>query len=225
MLDRRGHQQESLAMRRRAYELDPLNLQISAALADALCKTGHQDAALKQITRTLELDPEFWDAHHTLGLFHLHRGRYAEAIVAFEKSGKVSSLAHAYARAGDRTRAASMLHRLEHEATRRYVTPLDFAVVYTGLGENDRAFEWLERAFRERVGPVRLLDAECDTPRSRRRPPVRVPSTRQPSLAEDRPATVGKPSERIFNTRGLSAVAPRSGERRTVNSSQRDLAR
>jgi TolB-like protein/DNA-binding winged helix-turn-helix (wHTH) protein len=161
MLDRRGHYQESLAMRRRAYDLDPLNLQISVALADALYKTGHHDAALKQITRTLELDPEFWDAHHTLGLFHLDRGGYAEAVAAFEKSGRPSSLAHAYARAGDRDRAALLLRRLEHESTRRYVTPVDFAVVYAGLGENDRAFEWLERAFRERVGPVRLLDADA----------------------------------------------------------------
>jgi DNA-binding winged helix-turn-helix (wHTH) protein/TolB-like protein/lipoprotein NlpI len=161
MLDRRGHYQESLAMRRRAYDLDPLNLQISVALADALYKTGHQDAALKQITRTLELDPEFWDAHHTLGLFHLDRGSYVEAVAAFEKSGRLSSLAHAHARAGDRDRAALLLRRLEHESTQRYVTPVDFAVVYAGLGENDRAFEWLERAFRERVGPVRLLDADA----------------------------------------------------------------
>lgn len=160
MLDRRGDHQESLAMRRRAYELDPLNLQISVALADALYKTGDRDAALNQITRTLELDPEFWDAHHTLGLFHLDLSGYADAIAAFEKSGKLASIAHAYARAGDRDRAMSMLRRLELESTRRYVTPLDFAVVYAGLGENDRAFEWLERAFRERVGPLRLLDAD-----------------------------------------------------------------
>jgi tetratricopeptide (TPR) repeat protein len=159
-LDSLGRQQENLAMRRRAYELDPLNLQINVALADALYKTGHEDDAVKQIARTFELDTEFWDAHHKLGLFHLDRGRYRDAIAAFEKSGQLASLAHAYAMAGDRARARVLMRRLEQESARRYVTPLDFAVVHAGLGENDRAFEWLERAFRERLLWVRRLDAD-----------------------------------------------------------------
>jgi TolB-like protein len=159
-LDSLGRQQENLAMRRRAYELDPLNLQINVALADTLYKTGHEDDALKQIARTLELDPEFWDAHHQLGLFHLARGRYGDAIAAFEKSGQPASIAHAYAMAGDRNRARVLLRRLEEESARRYVTPLDFAVVYAGLRENERAFAWLERAFRERVNWVRRLDVD-----------------------------------------------------------------
>jgi TolB-like protein/DNA-binding winged helix-turn-helix (wHTH) protein len=160
MLDSLGRQQENLAMRRRAYELDPLNLQINVGLANALYKSGHHDDALKQITRTLELDPEFWDAHHSLGMFHLDGSRYADAIAPFERSGKIASLAHAYAMAGDRGRARLLLRRLEQESARRYVTPLDFAVICAGLGENDRAFEWLELAFRERLPFVRRLDVD-----------------------------------------------------------------
>jgi TolB-like protein/Tfp pilus assembly protein PilF len=159
-LDSLGRQQESLAMRRRAYELDPLNLQINVALADTLYKTGHEDDALKQIARMLELDPDFWDAHHQLGLFRLERRRYREAIAAFEKSGQLASLAHAYAMAGEREQARVLLRRLEQEAEKRYVTPLDFAVVYAGFGDNDRAFAWLERAFRERVNWVRRVDVD-----------------------------------------------------------------
>jgi tetratricopeptide (TPR) repeat protein len=161
MLDTYGRQQESLAMRRRAYELDPLNVQINVDLADGLYKNGHYDDALTQIARTLELDPEFGDAHHELGLLHLDRGRYAEAIAAFEKAGQIASLAHAYAMAGDRERARLLLRRLEQEAARRYVAPVDFAVIYAGLGEHDRAFEWLERAFRERVIRVKRLDVDA----------------------------------------------------------------
>ena len=160
MLDSLARQQENLAMRRRAYQLDPLNLQINVSLANALYKTGYPDDALTQITRTLELDPEFWAAHHELGLFHLDRGRYADAVAAFEKSGELASMAHAYGMAGNRDRARSILRRLEQESARRYVTPLDFAVIHAGLGENDRAFEWLERAFRERVTYVRRLDVD-----------------------------------------------------------------
>jgi tetratricopeptide (TPR) repeat protein len=160
MLDSMGRQQETLALRRRAYELDPLNLQINVSLANALYKTGHHDDALKQIAGTLELDPTFWAAHYELGLFHLDRRRYGDAIAAFEKSGELASLAHAYGMAGNHDRARSLLRQLEQESAGRYVTPLDFAVIHAGLGENDRAFEWLERAFRERVPYVRRLGVD-----------------------------------------------------------------
>ena len=160
-LDSLGRQPESLAMRQRAHELDPLNLEMNAAYADSLFKTGHEDEALKQIARTLELDPDFWDAHHELGLFHLARGRFGDAVTEFEKSGQLGSLGHAYARAGDRDRALGVLRRLEAESTRRYVTPLDFAAIYAGLGDADHAFEWLEQAFRERTTYVRRLDVDA----------------------------------------------------------------
>ena len=71
-----------------------------------------------------------------------------------------ASLAHAFAMAGNRARARTLLRRLEQESTRRYVTPLDFAVVYAGVGDNDRAFESLERAFRDRVVWVRQLGVD-----------------------------------------------------------------
>ena len=169
-LESLGRQQENLTMRRRAYELDPLNLQINVALAVALFKAGHEDDAVRQIRRTLDLDSEFWDAHHQLGLFHLERGRYADAIAEFEKSGRLAPLGHAYAVAGDRDRARELLRRLEEESARHYVSPLDFAVIYAGLGENDRAFEWLERAFSERVVYVRFLDVDAQYARLRRDP-------------------------------------------------------
>ena len=94
-------------------------------------------------------------------MFHLARARYREAIAAFERSGQLASLAHAYAMAGDGGRARFLLRRLEQESAQRYVTPLDFAMIYAGLGENDPAFEWLERAFRERVVYVRRLDVDA----------------------------------------------------------------
>lgn len=160
MLDTYGRQDESLAMRRRAHELDPLNVQINVDLAAALHKNEQYDEALTQIARALELDPQFRDAHHTLGLFHLDRGRYTDAIAAFDKAAQLASLGHAYAVAGDRARARVLLRRLEQESARRYVAPVDFAVIYAGLGDNDRAFEWLERAFRERVILTKRLEVD-----------------------------------------------------------------
>ena len=160
MLDTYGRRQESLAMRRTALELEPLNPQINVELADILHKMGQHDEALKHIDRALGVNPHYPGAHHTLGRLHLEGGRYAEAIAAFGKSGRRPSIAHAYAVSGDRDRARSILRQLEQETTRRYVSPLDFAVIHAGLGDNDQAFGWLERAFRERVIAVKWFDSD-----------------------------------------------------------------
>jgi len=160
MLDTYGRRQESLAMRRAALELEPLNPQINVELADILHRMGQHDEALKHIDRALGVNPHYPGAHHTLGRLHLEGGRYAEAIAAFVKSGRRPSIAHAYAVSGDRDRARSILRQLEQETTRRYVSPLDFAVIHAGLGDNDQAFGWLERAFRERVIAVKWFNSD-----------------------------------------------------------------
>ncbi len=54
-----------------------------------------------------------------------------------------------------------MLRRFEAESKRRYVTPLDVAAIHAGLSDNDRAFEWLERAFGVRTTWVRRLDVDA----------------------------------------------------------------
>jgi len=56
--------------------------------------------------------------------------------------------------AGQATRARETLRELEERAKCAYVSPYHFAYVYTGLGEDDRAMDWLERAVGERAGPA-----------------------------------------------------------------------
>jgi DNA-binding winged helix-turn-helix (wHTH) protein/tetratricopeptide (TPR) repeat protein len=160
MLDTYGRRDESLAMRRAALKLEPLNPQINVELADILHKMGQHDEALKHIDTALGVDPDYPGAFHTLGRFHLAAGRYAEATKAFVKSGRRPSIAHAYAVSGDRDRARSILRQLEQETTRRYVSPLDFAVIHAGLGDNDQAFAWLDRAFSERVIAIKWFDSD-----------------------------------------------------------------
>ena len=56
--------------------------------------------------------------------------------------------------AGNAARARAILRELEARAKTGYVSPYHFAYVYTGLGESDRAMDWLERAVAERTGPA-----------------------------------------------------------------------
>ncbi len=55
---------------------------------------------------------------------------------------------------GNQKRAREILHELEERAQSGYVSPYHFAYVYTGLGEHDKALDWLERAVAQRTGPV-----------------------------------------------------------------------
>jgi hypothetical protein len=66
-------------------------------------------------------------------------------------------LGRAYALAGERTKASSILDELRTLSDKKYVSPLDFAVVYTGLGDRNSAFHWLEKACQERTMRIQEL--------------------------------------------------------------------
>ena len=66
----------------------------------------------------------------------------------------LAQLGQAYALAGKTDEARDVLRRLEEMSRQRYVSPYHMAYVYTGLGEYDRAMDWLERAYEERAGAM-----------------------------------------------------------------------
>ena len=80
----------------------------------------------------------------------------------------LAALGHAYALAGQRDKALAVLDDLKTRAKSRYISPLDIATVYLGLGDADATFEWLERAFQTRDGALVFLavDPRYDAVRS-----------------------------------------------------------
>ncbi len=54
------------------------------------------------------------------------------------------------ARAGRRQAALSLLRELNARSAREYVSPVYLALAHLGLGETERAFDWLWRAYRQR---------------------------------------------------------------------------
>jgi TolB-like protein len=145
---------EAVACARRAAELDPLNLAINMTLGAAYFYARRYEEAMEQQRRTLELDPTFAPAHRSTGGALEQLGRYDEAIEEYRKGAALSTdlsatslLAHTYAVAGRVDEARRLLGELEAAAADRYVSPYSLAAVYTGLGETERAFELLNRAF------------------------------------------------------------------------------
>jgi len=151
---------EALAMEQRAQELDPLAHR--ADVARALLRAGRYDEALQAATRATELDPHYARAHATLGWAYLKKGITEQGVAELETAVSLSpgdtlwlaQLGQAYGTVGNVARAREVLRQLEELSGRRFVSPYHMALVYTGLGEQERAIDWLERAYEGRSGPI-----------------------------------------------------------------------
>lgn len=151
-----------------AQQLDPLSPIISSNAGLYSYFEHRYDDAITQYRRTLEIDPGFWVAHHYLGLAYAKKGSHEEAIDqlrgllespgegplkdgAVEKDPEVAaSLGFVYATAGRRGEAEAILERLKTLSGQRYVSGLYMAIVYAGLKDQDRALEYLNKAYESR---------------------------------------------------------------------------
>jgi eukaryotic-like serine/threonine-protein kinase len=163
-----GRHEEALPYFEKAHRLDPLFGESYRGEGYACFMSHKYDEAIIQYQKALELEPDAI-TYFGLVLARTEKADYATAISEAEKATKLNdspllltSLASAYARAGRRADANRVLRRLEeiwkrqgtapawHAASSPYVCPYEVAGVYAQLGDKDRAFEWLEKAYRNR---------------------------------------------------------------------------
>ena len=144
----------SIAELKRALELDPLSMIINADLSIIYLYAGRYDAAEAQARKTLEIDPRSFVAHYYLGAALQLTRRLKEAIPEFRKAVELNNdpysiamLAQAYARNGQMDEARKLLAHLNEMAKSAEVPEYALAIVYTSLGEKERAIEALERGF------------------------------------------------------------------------------
>jgi hypothetical protein len=71
-----------------------------------------------------------------------------------------SDIGHVYAVSGNKSEAEKTIARLKQESTRTYVNLYELALIYIGLGQNDQAFDWLEKAYRERSDQLIYLKVD-----------------------------------------------------------------
>jgi eukaryotic-like serine/threonine-protein kinase len=152
-----GRHSEAMARMKASHELDPLSLIINVAVGWAFYFARRYDEAIEQLRRAIELDPNYPVTCWILGLLFRKTGRYELAISEGEKGVKLSggsplmraALAHTLGAAGRTKEALQMLDELTQLAKQKYVAPYFFAGIHIGLGENDRAIEYLEKSYEE----------------------------------------------------------------------------
>jgi len=148
---------EALQQTKLALELDPASPLLQNVQGEIYYYKRDFDASIRQEIKTLELSPGFLYPKIWLASAYREKKMYKEALTKFDLARKQSNdspallglYGHALAIAGDKSGAQQVLAKLEEASKTRYVPALYFAAVYTGLGDKDQTFQWLEKAFKE----------------------------------------------------------------------------
>lgn len=143
-----------------AQQLDPFSPTFHHSLGLLFYSSGQFDEAIEHLRGTIAMDPNFPLAHLTQGLAMLPKARFDEAIEAIQRSLQIAGeiplwrgfLGQAYGLAGRRNEAQQILNDLLNIRKERYVPAVAIALVYCGLGQEDDAFEWLDKSLEDRDG-------------------------------------------------------------------------
>jgi TolB-like protein/DNA-binding winged helix-turn-helix (wHTH) protein/Tfp pilus assembly protein PilF len=163
-----GRRAEALA---EITKIDQLDYGFSAAHTESATYYELRDypALIEASRRGLLLDPKDWLHHYTLGVGYEGTGKLLEAISEYRKAVELSdgdpnstaALAHAFAVIGKKAEAEKILQDFERKSKKADVPPYLMATMYASLGDKDRAFEFLEKAYQERsLGMAEDLKAD-----------------------------------------------------------------
>jgi TolB-like protein/DNA-binding winged helix-turn-helix (wHTH) protein len=159
-----GRFPEAIQEAERAHELDPLSLSITLSLATEYRDARRFDRSIELLSAVLELDSNFAAAHQGLGKTYQAMGLWKLAVEEFQRavalshdSESLTGLAYAYSASGERAEALKIVDQLRAQPASNYVSPFNMAAVFTGLGEKDKAFFYLDRAYHERDSRLPFL--------------------------------------------------------------------
>ena len=172
-----GRSSDALAEVEKSKQVDPLATQIELGVYFQL---RDWNRLVEAGIREASANPTEWTVHANLGAGLEGTGKLPEAIAEYQKAvdlsngnlDAVASLGHAYAVIGNRAAAEKILRRLEQASKMGQASPYLAATLYAGLGNKGKAFELLEKSYRERSLDVAWIlkpDLRIDNLRSDRR--------------------------------------------------------
>jgi serine/threonine-protein kinase len=148
--DRRA---ESVLECDRAIELSPFDSSLLACRGWHALYANDYEKTIEDARLALTYQPDDPWALMVMGWAYEQKGMYQEALAAlrktFDSTLKTASIAHVFARLGNRPAAEKILEEMKASAKTKYASPYDIAVIHAGLGDQDQAFEWLNKAYAE----------------------------------------------------------------------------
>jgi TolB-like protein/Flp pilus assembly protein TadD len=150
--------EDAYSQNERALEVDPLSIFANAHFGWVLFGGREYERAREQLNRALDLDPNFALAHWLLGMAYGLESRFEEGVPHLERALELSGnfpwclaqLAWAHGASGRTDEARAVLSELNARRRKGYVRSFYVALVRIGLGEQDEALDWLEKAYQER---------------------------------------------------------------------------
>lgn len=155
-----GRVEEAVGQARLAQQADPLSAIITRDTGEMLLFAGHNDEAIAECRKALELDANFGLAHSVMAWAYHRKGQQKEFLEELGRAGDSpgpSATAVLCALTGQRAKARQKVAALQREHRARYGLSSNLTAVYAWLGEKDRAFGFLEKSFQERDGSLILM--------------------------------------------------------------------
>ena len=157
---------EAVSEIRRAVDLEPLSARLQLTQSDIYYRAGRFDEALKILSSPIILSDDS-TTRTVSGLIHVQKADFAKAIAQLHANveadrcaDNIAYLAYAYARAGRQEEALASFHELRQLSKDEYVEPGLMAMIWTGLGNNDRAIELLEEDYHRHASLVVSLGSD-----------------------------------------------------------------
>ena len=143
-----GRADEAVAEAKRAVELDPVTPLYGTLLAAQLFYARQFDKVIEQARNDIDLDSGSGDAHFWLARAYTSKGMYRDALAEFGKSPRSSDFqAYVLGRLGERDQARRILEQLQTPSQQKRMGASSIAIVYVGLGDNEKAIAWLKKAY------------------------------------------------------------------------------
>jgi len=158
-----GRKPEVMVQRKLAAELDPVSPYALQSIGGYLSVMGHYDEAIDQFQSVLALEPTFGLARQGLGVAYVLQGKPEKGIAELhaachqmEGPRRKALLGYAYAISGRTVEARQILNDFLRKSRDGSVPALAIAQIYIGLGDDNHAFQWLEKAIDEKDLAVTL---------------------------------------------------------------------
>jgi TolB-like protein/tetratricopeptide (TPR) repeat protein len=166
-LREQGKYDEAYEQIMQAQKADSLSLAISNNVGEGLLEKGDFAGAIEESRRGLEIGTS-WVPYRTLAHCYLRLGQKEEALANARKSAEslngspvtLKVLGYVQGAIGNRTEALAIAREIEDKFATGEADGRDVAVVYAGLGDNDKVFEWLEKDFKSRNTSTQELRLE-----------------------------------------------------------------
>jgi serine/threonine-protein kinase len=162
--------EEAIRYMTQAQGFDPGSAIINRNLGVIYAWAGEFEKAIKQLQLTIDMDPEFSPAYHHMGVVYLWLKKYDLAIKYFKKVRAMTGnffdisgiLGFSYAKSGQKEAALNELQKLEDLANNQDTRAFEFCLINTALGNKEKAFEWLDIAYKNHEFGIVLLGCESE---------------------------------------------------------------